>query len=108
MSRRARGGTNHDEIIGHASANALHQAALQFEVPIINGIITVRNIEQARERISGDMDRGTEFAHAALEMAQLSQQLIKRAMENDIGAALEEMDWLDDDLEDDDEGDWQK
>ena len=101
------GDTNHDEIIAHATANALHQAAMQYEVPIINGIITVRNIQQAKDRITGKFDRGTEFAHAALEMAKLNDQLIKRIIESDLDSGLDELDWLDDDFDDDDE-DWPK
>jgi len=101
------GDTNHDEIIGHATAHALQQAAMQFEVPIINGIITVRNIEQAKERISGKHDRGTEFAHAALEMAKLGKELMRRIIESDLAAGLDDADWMEDDFDDDDE-DWRR
>lgn len=103
------GGTNHDEIIGNATANALQTAGMQFEVPIINGIITVRNLEQAKERISGEMDRGAEFAHAALEMAQVSKAILQRVIDADmdsrladIDEALSDMDWIDEDSEDED------
>ncbi len=98
------GGTNHDEIIGHASANALQQASLQFEVPIINGIITVNSVEQAEERITGDISRGPEFAHAALEMASFNRKVMPRILSKEVFADLEDMDWLDED--DDDDGDW--
>lgn len=63
------GDTPHHEIIAHSTALALQGIAIQTEVPVINGIITVNNREQADERVTGKMDRGTEFAHAALEMA---------------------------------------
>ena len=102
------GDTNHDEIIGHATANALLTATMQFEVPIINGIITVRNLEQAEARITGEFDRGAEFAHAALEMAKLNKDLVSRVIDNDLDTALQDLDWIDDDLEDDDGEDWRK
>ncbi len=102
------GDTNHDEIIGHATANALLQASMQFEVPIINGIITVRNTQQAEDRITGEIDRGSEFAHAALEMAQISKELMKRIIVADIETAIDDMDWMDDEIDDEDDKDWPK
>lgn len=102
------GGTNHDEIIGNASANALQQACLQFEVPIINGIITVNTKEQAEERITGTINRGPEFAHAALEMASLSKNLMERIIDIDILKGSDEDDWMDVDFEDEEDGDWPK
>jgi 6,7-dimethyl-8-ribityllumazine synthase len=102
------GDTNHDEIIGHATANALLTASMQFEVPIINGIITVRTLEQAEERITGEHDRGAEFAHAALEMAKLNKELVARVIDSDLDTALQDLDWMDDDLGDDDGEDWRK
>lgn len=100
------GGTRHDEIIGHASANALHQASLQFEVPIINGIITVNNLEQAEERITGSINRGPEFAQAALEMARFNKEMMPRVISRDLFPEMDAEDWLDDDDDDDDDGEW--
>lgn len=100
------GDTNHDEIIGHATAVALQQAAMEFEIPVINGIITVRNLKQAEERITGKYDRGSEFAHAALEMAHLSEHLIRRIIESEPEAWVDDLDWLEDDLDDDE--DWRR
>lgn len=97
------GGTHHDEIIGHASANALHQASLLHEVPIINGIITVNNVGQAEERITGSINRGAEFAHAALEMASFNREIMPRVISRDLFPEMDEGDWLD---EDDDDEDW--
>ena len=99
------GGTNHDQIIGHASANALHQASLQFEVPIINGIITVNTVGQAEERITGSIERGPEFAHAALEMARFNKEMMPRVISRDMFPDGDMEDWLD---EDDDDEDWRK
>jgi len=70
-----RGDTLHYEVIAHSSAQALQQVALAVRVPVINGILTVENPDQARERCSGAADRGAEFARAALEMAELFRKL---------------------------------
>ena len=38
-------------------------------MPVINGIIVANDRSQAVARCQGALDRGTEFAHAALTMA---------------------------------------
>jgi 6,7-dimethyl-8-ribityllumazine synthase len=104
------GETDHHSIITHSTAHALQSVGIRFEVPVINGIISVSSIQQARERITGEMDRGAEFAHAALEMAQLNNSLQKRIFDEEMDMAYDDLDWLDD-LEDDDDGepeDWRK
>ena len=69
-----RGGTNHHAIIAQSVTDALQMTALNLRVPVINGIIVAENREQAVERSSGGMDRGREFADAALSMAALRKE----------------------------------
>ncbi|MDR2981403.1 MAG: 6,7-dimethyl-8-ribityllumazine synthase [Puniceicoccales bacterium] len=69
------GDTPHHEIIAQSTAIALQGIAIQSEVPVINGILTVNNRAQADERVTGQTDRGAEFAQAALEMAWHNVQL---------------------------------
>lgn len=64
------GDTPHHEIIAHSTAAALQDAAIRSEVPVINGIVVTNDREQAVARCQGSLDRGTEFAHAALTMAR--------------------------------------
>ncbi|MEX0324683.1 MAG: 6,7-dimethyl-8-ribityllumazine synthase [Puniceicoccaceae bacterium] len=103
------GDTEHHAVIAHATAQALQTIGINFEIPVINGIITVRNEEQAEARITGELNRGAEFAHAALEMAQVNEAFEKLIFDEDMDLALEELGWLDDedDLDDDPE-DWRK
>ena len=68
-----RGDTIHYEVIANSSAAALQQAALNARVPVINGIVVAENEAQARERCVGAVNRGAEFAWAALEMAVLKR-----------------------------------
>lgn len=68
------GDTNHHEMVGQSVSQALQQVALQTQTPVINGVIVVNSIEQARERCVGRIDRGAEFAQAALEMASLRRK----------------------------------
>ena len=72
------GDTPHHEIIAHSTAKAMQDVALRSEVPVINGIIVTNTRHQAEERCTGALDRGTEFAQAALIMAQHRLQLGER------------------------------
>jgi 6,7-dimethyl-8-ribityllumazine synthase len=63
-----RGETHHFEIVANESASGISSVALEFGIPIGNGILTCETDVQATER----MDRkGFEAAQAALEMANL-------------------------------------
>lgn len=101
------GETDHHTIITHSTAHALQSVGIRFEVPVINGIISVANRKQAEARITGDLDRGREFAQAALEMAQLNNSLQKRIFDDEMDMALDDLDWLDD-LDDEPPEDWKK
>ncbi|PDH31194.1 MAG: 6,7-dimethyl-8-ribityllumazine synthase [Puniceicoccaceae bacterium MED-G30] len=68
------GATNHHNVIADSCAYALHQVSTQNRIPVINGIIVANNREEAEERTRGAIDRGHEFAIAALEMAQFKKQ----------------------------------
>jgi len=102
------GDTEHHAIIANATANALQSIGIRFEMPVINGIITVRNQKQAEERITGTLNRGPEFAHAALEMAQLHHELEKRIFDVDINHEFEDLDWIDEIDDEDEPEDWRK
>lgn len=69
------GDTNHHEMVGDAVAHALMRVSLDTGVPVINGVIVVNNLAQAEARTTGAIDRGAEFAAAALEMAALAKTL---------------------------------
>jgi len=67
-----RGDTYHFEIVCNESASGLSSVALEFGIPIGNGILTCDTDEQAQAR----MDRkGYEAAQAAIEMANLLQAI---------------------------------
>ncbi|MGF1485130.1 MAG: 6,7-dimethyl-8-ribityllumazine synthase [Opitutales bacterium] len=64
------GDTPHHMIIAQSTASALQSIALSTQVPTINGIIVTENKAQARARTLGEIDRGTEFATAAVAMGR--------------------------------------
>lgn len=68
------GDTNHHEIIGKSTATALLELSVAQKVPVINGILVVNNLAQAEARAGDTINRGKEFAQAALEMAQFTKK----------------------------------
>lgn len=68
------GDTNHHEMVGDSVSHSLQRVALDTHTPVINGVIVVNSTDQARERCTGSINRGAEFAHAALEMAELRRK----------------------------------
>lgn len=69
------GDTNHHEMVGESVSHALQSVALETRVPVINGVIVVNNVAQARARCAGKIGRGAEFAAAALAMADLRRRM---------------------------------
>jgi 6,7-dimethyl-8-ribityllumazine synthase len=71
-----RGATTHyDYVAGHA-AYGIAEVAMSAKIPVIFGVLTTENIEQAIERAGTKAgNKGIDAAMAALEMASLYQQL---------------------------------
>jgi 6,7-dimethyl-8-ribityllumazine synthase len=67
-----RGETYHFDIVANESARGIAEVALQFGIPIGNGILTCDTDEQARSRMQ---TKGHEAAQAALEIANLFDDL---------------------------------
>ena len=61
-----KGDTIHDEVIAYSVAAALQNIALSTTVPVVNGIISAGNEEQAAARCTGALKRGAEFADTAM------------------------------------------
>ena len=62
------GETKHDEYISMSAGYGITQASILTDTPIIFGVLTTQNIQQARERISN----GAYYAKSAIEMAILN------------------------------------
>lgn len=69
------GDTSHHEMVGQSVSHALQRVALETRVPVINGVIVANTLAQAKARCTGRINRGVEFATAALEMATLKNKL---------------------------------
>lgn len=68
------GDTNHHEMVGNSVSAALHHVSLTASLPVINGVIVANTRAQAEARCLGSINRGAEFARAALEMAALKRK----------------------------------
>lgn len=71
-----RGATSHFEYVAAETAKGIAQAAIATSVPVIFGVLTTDNIEQAVERAGTKAgNKGFAAAESALEMANLMRSL---------------------------------
>jgi 6,7-dimethyl-8-ribityllumazine synthase len=71
-----RGDTIHYQLIAESATQGLQEVALSSRIPVINGVVVAETFEQADARCRGEINRGSEFAHSALEMAALKRRII--------------------------------
>ncbi|MCA9430994.1 MAG: 6,7-dimethyl-8-ribityllumazine synthase [Candidatus Omnitrophica bacterium] len=71
-----RGSTDHYEHVAGEAAKGLAQVATSTGVPALNAVLATDNLEQAIERAGSKQgNKGFEVACAAIEMANLMEQL---------------------------------
>ncbi|HEX6319305.1 MAG TPA: 6,7-dimethyl-8-ribityllumazine synthase [Burkholderiales bacterium] len=66
-----RGDTYHFEIVANESARGVMDVALEFGLPVANGILTTEDEAQALARL----DKGAEAVKVAVEMARLKERM---------------------------------
>ena len=71
-----RGDTYHFEIVSNESARGITDVQLNAGIPIANAVLTTENDDQALVRM---VQKGAEAAQAAIEMANLTNALLKAA-----------------------------
>lgn len=71
-----RGETTHDQHINRAVSTSIARSAIETGVPVLFGVLTCENLEQAIHRSGGNVgNKGSECALAALEMINLLAKL---------------------------------
>jgi 6,7-dimethyl-8-ribityllumazine synthase len=71
-----RGETQHHEYLGHAIFHALQEIQVRRRLPVVVGILTTENMDQALARSGDDPgNKGFESAQTAIECARLRQEL---------------------------------
>ena len=73
-----RGDTYHFEVVSNESCRGVMDVTLETGMPIANGILTVDTDAQAMARI---IEKGTDCARAAIEMAHLTKTISAPAKE---------------------------
>lgn len=75
------GQTDHAKNLGRCVTETLQRIAVQHALPIINAVLSVNNETQARERCLEDqINRGTEAARAAIEIANVMVDLREKKL----------------------------
>lgn len=71
-----RGETSHDQHINRGVSLAMSQIALQYDLPVLFGVLTCESMEQAIDRAGGAHgNKGSQCAEAALHMVGLLRSL---------------------------------
>ena len=71
-----RGETDHYEYVCQQISQGCQQVMLEFNLPVIFGVLTTKNVKQAQARVSKLKEhKGVEAAHTALSMIKLIQTL---------------------------------
>jgi len=71
-----RGETSHYDFVAGQCAAGLQRVQLEMSLPVVFGVLTTENLEQALARSGGAVgNKGTESAMTAIEMANLLRQV---------------------------------
>ena len=71
-----RGSTSHYDLVCNEAAKGIAQVQMKTGVPVLFGIITTENIEQAIERAGSKAgNKGSECAESAIEMVNLIRRI---------------------------------
>ena len=66
-----KGETPHFEFISNSVTIGIKDLNILFETPVIFGVLTTQNLEEAKKRSSGKTNKGREFAISAIEMIKI-------------------------------------
>lgn len=73
-----RGETSHYDYVCNQVSEGCQQVMMEFSIPVIFGVLTTENEEQAEDRVGGEHGhKGIESADAAIQMIEVVQALKK-------------------------------
>lgn len=71
-----RGSTSHYDLVCNETAKGIAQVSMNSNIPVMFGVITTENIEQAIERAGSKAgNKGSECAEGAIEMINLIREI---------------------------------
>ncbi len=74
------GETKHFDFICNAVSNGISQLGLENGIPVIFGVLTTDNLQQAKERSGGKHgNKGVEAAFTAIKMVNLEDELLNES-----------------------------
>ncbi|RDI42576.1 6,7-dimethyl-8-ribityllumazine synthase [Aquicella lusitana] len=71
-----RGDTDHYDYVCEQVSQGCQRVMLDYEIPVIFGVLTTNNMQQAEDRVGGKIGhKGVEAADAAIQMVNLMQSI---------------------------------
>ena len=70
-----KGDTKHYDFLSTTVTNAISTLSMESGIPILNGVLTVENKQQAVDRAGVKFDKGREYANATIEILDLLEKL---------------------------------
>jgi 6,7-dimethyl-8-ribityllumazine synthase len=72
-----KGDTKHDEYIANACANGITRISIDYKIPVLFGVLTTENREQAEVRSLGGQKKGWEAGMSAIETVLAMRNVAK-------------------------------
>ena len=70
-----KGDTKHYDFLSTTVTNAISTLSMKTGIPILNGVLTVENKQQAVDRAGAKFDKGCEYANATIQILHLLEKL---------------------------------
>ena len=70
-----KGDTKHYDFLSTTVTNAISTLSMKTGIPILNGVLTVENKQQAIDRAGTKLDKGCEYANATIQIFNLLEKL---------------------------------
>lgn len=70
-----RGETGHYDFVCKQVSDGCQKISLEYDIPVIFGVLTTENMEQAMDRAGGKLHKGREAVDCAFEMFSVLEQL---------------------------------
>ena len=70
-----KGDTKHYDFLSTTVTNAISTLSMKTGIPILNGVLTVENKQQAIDRAGVKFDKGCEYANATIQILHLLEKL---------------------------------
>ena len=67
--------TKHYDFLSTTVTNAISTLSMKTGIPILNGVLTVENKQQAVDRAGVKFDKGCEYANATIQILHLLEKL---------------------------------